>query len=557
MDLGSGNEDHAARMADRNEQPEHVPPSPPRSARRRRGMLGLLRTESDPDIPRGEPPKPELPHRVGPPAPDGAPRYELLEHLGSGAQATVYRAVDRTLTDEEDENAAAIAVAVKLFAAPINPDDRAHALDEPRLARKVRHPNVLEVSDAGFTSEGWVYMVAETVDAKSLLVWRRAQQRVGVRQAVMIARDAARGLAAVHAQGLVHCDVAPTNILVTDAGRVLVADFGCALREEGSAGSSGGGTPAFMPVEAWRDGVASQAADVAGLAGVLFWLLTDLFPNGQSEEEILDSADDPAPADRRRRDALGGRGIAPSLAEITLGPLQPDGPSITAEHFANALDAWLAAQRRRWRTSMVALALVAIVFGSFSYWWWDSQQMLEPLPALDEMSPEKLGAALQTAPDDERMLGILSFNGLGIAPRNKNPGVRSLLDERRSRVERLPPHSRVYLYSTAAAEAVVNDDISDAHRWLAQCESLDRELPRTLRADAVAPTRSRVRSLAAFVYSQERLDAERAWHPNLIERALLVDDLKRGLDQYGGRELACPTTVLLTERIQLIRQLSQ
>lgn len=152
-------------------------------------------------------------HRLG--------RYCLLEPLGRGGMGVVWRAWDPALRR---------VVAVKV----IRTDRRKRSPERlaARLAREAQalarlaHPNVVPVYDVG-EDLGLLYVAMAFVDGWTLRRWLRAAPRSPAEIARVI-RDAARGLAAAHAAGIVHRDVKPGNILITRSGRAYVADFGLA-----------------------------------------------------------------------------------------------------------------------------------------------------------------------------------------------------------------------------------------------------------------------------------------------------------------------------------------
>jgi serine/threonine protein kinase len=145
--------------------------------------------------------------------------YEIVGWLGAGGMGDVYRARDQRL--ERD-------VAIKLLAETFASDaSRVRRFDlEARAAGQLNHPNILAVFDTGIDA-GAPYVVSELLEGESL----RSLLRGGAlpwRKAVDYARQIAEGLAAAHDKHIVHRDVKPDNLFVTNDGRIKILDFGIA-----------------------------------------------------------------------------------------------------------------------------------------------------------------------------------------------------------------------------------------------------------------------------------------------------------------------------------------
>src|SRR5215216_2145890 len=147
-------------------------------------------------------------------------RYRLGSLLGVGGMARVYLASDRVLERQ---------VAVKVLSPPYAQDpvfvERFRR--EARAAARVSHPNVVAVFDSG-SDAGRHYLVMEYVAGQSLAELLADQGRLAPRRAGELGVEVCAALAAAHAQGLVHRDVKPANVLVGAEGRVKVTDFGIA-----------------------------------------------------------------------------------------------------------------------------------------------------------------------------------------------------------------------------------------------------------------------------------------------------------------------------------------
>ncbi len=164
---------------------------------------------------RRQPPQP-----LEPVAGDRIARFEVLDRLGAGAMGVVYRARDPMLGRE---------VAVKLIRPELSGDPvmQRRFLKECRAEAMVNHVGVATLYEAGELDDGRLYFVAELVDGKTLKdLLARGRLAIGV--AVDLALNLAEALAALHREGIVHRDIKPGNLMVTDAGVLKVLDFGIA-----------------------------------------------------------------------------------------------------------------------------------------------------------------------------------------------------------------------------------------------------------------------------------------------------------------------------------------
>ncbi len=197
-------------------------------------------------------------------------RYRLLELLGQGGMATIYRARDAQL--ERD-------VAVKVLRPEIgqDPDFVARFRDEARAAASLSHPNIVAVFDFGQEAGGDQYIVMELVDGQDLASILRENGPLAPRQAARVGADVAKALHAAHTRGIVHRDIKPSNILISRDGRVKVADFGIARALDDAQvtlpGVTMGSVHYFAPEQA-RGELATAASDTYALGIVLFEMLT-------------------------------------------------------------------------------------------------------------------------------------------------------------------------------------------------------------------------------------------------------------------------------------------
>lgn len=196
--------------------------------------------------------------------------YRVLGLLGRGNMGEVWRCHDPSLDRM---------VAVKLIArhAAANDDSLKRFEREARLAAKLTHPNTVQVFASGHVGHT-PYLVMELVEGTSVQERIQAAGRLKPREAFRIAAQAARGLAAAHAKGLVHRDVKPSNLLITPSGEVKVADFGLARPEAEDAGMTSVGvvvgTPHYMSPEQVEGRPLDHRSDMYSLGVALFHMLT-------------------------------------------------------------------------------------------------------------------------------------------------------------------------------------------------------------------------------------------------------------------------------------------
>jgi eukaryotic-like serine/threonine-protein kinase len=206
-------------------------------------------------------------------------RYEITERLARGGMATVYRAVDTRLTRT---------VAVKVMHVGLGDDaEFARKFDrEARAAAKLSHPNVVSVFDQGQDVEGTnsrPYIVMEYVEGQTLRDVLNRDAPLPPARALEIIEPVLGALAAAHDAGLVHRDVKPENVLISDRGRIKVADFGLAkaVSSQSSTATQGLliGTVSYLPPELVVSGKADARSDVYSTGVVLFELLTGRKPH--------------------------------------------------------------------------------------------------------------------------------------------------------------------------------------------------------------------------------------------------------------------------------------
>jgi eukaryotic-like serine/threonine-protein kinase len=255
-----------------------------------------------------------------------ASRYELLSTLGKGGMGVVYLARDQQLDEE---------VALKVLRPEVMKED-ATLLDrfkqEIKLARRITHRNVLRTHDFGET-DGTPYISMEYLEGVTLkdLISTKGALPIGV--GLRIAKQMCQGLEAAHAQGVVHRDIKPQNMLILpETGDLKIMDFGIARVSDMKAGatpSASGlttagtvmGTPDYIPPEQAQGFPADFRSDIYSLAVVLYEVFTGRLPFGGETVMaiVLSHIRNPPPPPRTVNDR-----IPPALERVILRGLEKD-----------------------------------------------------------------------------------------------------------------------------------------------------------------------------------------------------------------------------------------
>ncbi len=200
-------------------------------------------------------------------------RYRVQSRIARGGMATVYLALDIRLDRT---------VALKVMHRSLAEDPQfvRRFIGEAKSVASLSHPNIVQVFDQG-TDGDHVYLSMEYVPGKTLRDVLRSRGRLPAREALEIMIPVLAALGAAHQAGLIHRDVKPENVLLTDDGRVKVVDFGLARAVEASNQTKTGmmiGTIAYMSPEQVTAGVADARSDVYAAGIMLFELITGRQP---------------------------------------------------------------------------------------------------------------------------------------------------------------------------------------------------------------------------------------------------------------------------------------
>lgn len=211
-----------------------------------------------------------------------AGRYRIEGRLGAGAMGVVWLAHDERLDR---------LVAVKqLWPGPVQNGDAAQrVMREGRIAARLRHPHVVIVHDVT-EHEGQPVLVMEYVPSRSLATVLAEQGALPPATVAGIGAQAASGLAAAHAAGVVHRDIKPGNLLVGDDGAVKIVDFGISRAADDIAITQAGvvpGTPAYLAPEVVQGQIPTPDSDVYSLGSTLYAAVEGRSPFGEDADNVI------------------------------------------------------------------------------------------------------------------------------------------------------------------------------------------------------------------------------------------------------------------------------
>lgn len=201
-------------------------------------------------------------------------RYEIIEKIGEGGMAVVYKAKDRLLNRY---------VAIKILRPEFTKDEQfiENFRKESQAAARLSHPNIVNVYDVG--KEGNIhFIVMELIEGKTLSQVIEEKGKLDYKEAINIARQVASALSLAHENQIIHRDVKPHNILITNSGTAKLADFGIARAVSKDSIAEGdekimGSVHYFSPEQA-RGAYVDERSDIYSLGIVLYEMLTGKVP---------------------------------------------------------------------------------------------------------------------------------------------------------------------------------------------------------------------------------------------------------------------------------------
>ena len=200
-------------------------------------------------------------------------RYEILEEIGKGGMAVVYKARCRRLNR---------IVAIKVLREDLTENEEfvKRFNVEAQAAASLTHPNIVSVYDVG--KEGEIhYIVMEYVEGITLKQYIEKKGRIPWREAVSITIEICHGLAQAHAKHIIHRDIKPHNIIVTSTGAIKVTDFGIARATTTSTVAASDdvlGSVHYISPEQARGGYVDEKSDIYSLGIVMYEMLTGKVP---------------------------------------------------------------------------------------------------------------------------------------------------------------------------------------------------------------------------------------------------------------------------------------
>ena len=200
-----------------------------------------------------------------------ADRYEILEKVGTGGMADVYKSKDHTLN-----RFVAVKVLKQEFSENANFVSKFRV--EAQAAAGLMHPNIVNVYDVG-EEKGIYYIVMELVDGITLKNYISKRGHLGYKEAVTIALQVSMGLEAAHRNHIIHRDIKPQNIIISRDGKVKVTDFGIAkAATTDTITSNVMGSVHYTSPEQARGGFSDEKSDVYSLGVTLYEMLTGEVP---------------------------------------------------------------------------------------------------------------------------------------------------------------------------------------------------------------------------------------------------------------------------------------
>jgi serine/threonine protein kinase len=331
-------------------------------------------------------------------------KYEVLQKLGEGATATVYRG--RHLTIGRD-------VAIKVLHPHLSASSRYRERfnREARAVGRLSHQNIVSILDYSGQGTDDCYIVTELVDGMTLLALLQERGRLPSEIAAMVGADLAAALGFAHTAGIIHRDIKPENVMIRRDGRIKLMDFGVArVLDESSITLDGSllGSPAYMSPQQALDETLDGRSDLFSLGTVLFHSVTGHVPfSGTNASVILRNIIEgnrpdvlelapqtspavaavierllqPRPDDRYPNAEAVQTALLAALEEVHIGP---DHPTINLRAYVVDPDACELALATSLKTTLLDVGKERLTQGDTL----GALQLFNRLLAIDEENPE-------------------------------------------------------------------------------------------------------------------------------------------------------------------------
>ncbi|MBV8572401.1 MAG: protein kinase [Acidobacteriaceae bacterium] len=306
-------------------------------------------------------------------------RYEILQALGEGGMGSVFKARDR----EVDR-----VVALKVIRPELagSQEMLQRFRQELVLASKITHRNVVRIYDLGL-ADGMRFISMEYIDGRELMDILRQRGKLPVREAAEIMLQVCKGLSVAHAEGVIHRDLKPQNIMVDNHGRAAVMDFGIAHSLDSKSyipqpgqpfvqGQSGLtvigallGTPRYMSPEQARSRRVDARSDLFTVGLIFYELLTGEVPGSKgSLGEVLKERSTKQIKPPAEVDASIPRPVSDIVGRCL--QLDPEHRYQSADKVVEDLETWLGIRKRQsrdWRAIAAIATLFVLLLGALTY----------------------------------------------------------------------------------------------------------------------------------------------------------------------------------------------
>lgn len=207
-------------------------------------------------------------------------RYEIIDEIGRGGMAVVYRIMDHTLHKQ---------AALKMIKDSLQQDEGylKRFIREAQAAAKLSHPNIVDVYDVDQDRGNW-FIVMELIEGMTLKQYIQKKGRLSSTECVGISMQAADALYTAHRAGIIHRDIKPDNIIITTNGNVKISDFGIArMQSSDTMTVDACGSVYYSSPEQVRGGYSDQRTDIYSLGVTMYEMCTGKLPFvGNSVVEI-------------------------------------------------------------------------------------------------------------------------------------------------------------------------------------------------------------------------------------------------------------------------------